>query len=914
MKFGWLLVFLFVGVAYSFAQKTSPEKLSLSGEWNVELDIPNSSLQRIHLPGTLDDAGIGQALDLTPKLDISTLGHLTRKAEYVGKAKYTRRVSIPKNWGSKKIKLILERVLWKSWVEIDGKKISQTGESLVAAHEYDLSGKLIAGHTHELSIIVDNSNIFPGINIYAKQYASEQSSEMTHAYTNHTQIKWNGILGEIALVAERAQRIDNVVISADLKKKVLEVEVALESINASDRLNAYVTDLKTGKNWPVKTAKLAAATRQVNLKIPFADHVVYWDEFNPQRYELVTVLQSAIGKDTTRTAFGIRSFEAKNAALYLNNQQIFVRGNLECVIFPLTGYPPMDIPSWELLFEKAKSYGLNTFRFHSWCPPSAAFTAADKVGFYLQVELPHWNLKVGEDTSAFNFLKREAHRIIKSYGNHPSFLFMSMGNELEGDFTALSSLVNELKQKDKRHLYTTTTFSFQKGVTGIPQVGDEYFVTQWTKNGWVRGQGIFNDKLPSFTDDFRTASKEIAIPLISHEIGQYAVFPDINEISRYKGNLVPVNLISIREDMKKKGMLPLAPLFLQASGKLAALLYKEEIERAMKTPQFDGFQLLQLQDFPGQGTALVGILNAFWESKGFITAAEFKQFSGALVPLIRFPKATYSNNEIFSASIELSNFFKPLKEQQFYWKIMDDDNIVMADSIFTVADVGVGNVLPIGRIEAGLGTIKKASRLTVEVGIKGTAYRNTWPIWVYPADLTVTEGAVLVTFSKTEALAALKNGSKVLLCPPPDTLEGIQGKFVPVFWSPVHFPDQPGTMGLLIKDQHPALADFPTDSYTNWQWWDLVTKSKALIVNEIQDEAIIVRPIDNFVRNQNLASLLELKMGNGKLLICSFDIQQSISERLTANQLKYSLLEYMNSSSFKPSVELNPEFLNTLFK
>lgn len=72
-----------------------------------------------------------------------------------------------------------------------------------------------------------------------------------------------------------------------------------------------------------------------------------------------------------------------------------------------------------------------------------------------------------------------------------------------------------------------------------------------------------------------------------------------------------------------------------ASGKLQALCYKAEIEKNFLTNGLAGFQLLGLQDFPGQGTALVGMLDAFWDSKPYFSANEFKRFCNSTVPLIR---------------------------------------------------------------------------------------------------------------------------------------------------------------------------------------------------------------------------------------------------------------------------------------
>ncbi len=892
---------------------TRAQQISLNGVWQVSLQSEENKKYAINLPGTLDDAGIGEKVIPGSGINFSTMAHLTRRVQYVGRAYYTSSFTTPANWKQKAVFLKLGRVIWKSSVTIDGKSVAENGESLTTSHEFNVTDYIVAGKKQTISICIDNSNIFPGINVYANQYPSKESSEIAHSYTNHTQIKWNGILGEITLTGKSEIFVSQVNVESDPDNKKINIDYILHNGERKNvTVTSYVKDEQTGKRWANVFSKISAES-SFSGSIAFDRNASYWSEFSPKMYTLVTIVKSSVGSDTTSTSFGLRQLTTNNANLQLNGNRIFIRGNLECIIFPLKGYPPMTVKEWEMLYNTAKSYGLNTFRFHSWCPPEAAFTAADKVGFYMQVELPNWNLKVGADT-AFDFLIREANRILNAYGNHPSFLFFSMGNELEGDFEKLNKLVATLKQKDKRHLYSTTTFTFQKDITGRPQPQDDYYVTQWTKKGWVRGQGVFNDLTPNFSKDYSGNIAEVQMPLISHEIGQYSVFPDVSEIKEYTGNLLPINFISVKNELEKKGLLKLAPAYLNASGKFATLLYKEEIERALKTKGMDGFQLLQMQDFPGQGTALVGILNAFWKSKGFVTAKEFKKYCSEVTPLIRFEKPVYTNNETFEADVELANFYKPLNNAELIWSIKEESGKILKAGSFAKKNYGVDNGLSAGKISFPLNEISSAKKLLVEVMVKGTAYSNEWNIWVYPSSLKENDGVAVVTSSLQEALTALANGKKVLLCPVPDTLNGPKGKFVPVFWSPIHFPKDPGTMGLLIKSSHKALADFPTDNFSNWQWWDLTTKGKALNITTLPDEANIVRAIDNFVTNNNLSNLFEAKVGKGKLIFCSMDIVNDVENRPQARQLKYSLLKYMNGNSFNPSYQVKVNDLSSLFK
>ncbi|WP_276500989.1 sugar-binding domain-containing protein [Terrimonas pollutisoli] len=914
MKTGTLKYFFLAMVALLSYHNGMTQKLSLNGQWKVRLDSFDKKERTVKLPGTLDDAGIGYPNKIEPALNIATLAHLTRKVQYVGKAFYSRTFSVSPKWKSKQIKLLLERVLWKSTVWIDDKQVNENGESLIVPHEFDITDYVVPGKRQTITICIDNSNIYPDINAYAYQYPSVESSPMAHAYTNHTQIKWNGILGNISLVAEPKLSINEVNVFPDLQNKKLEIHYRLKDVKSkSIKLQSFVIDPQTGRKWSSAFSQNDILQKEITGNISFGDKVTLWSEFSPKLYHLVTTLQSDYGTDTVITKFAIRDLKTKDGDLYLNDNRIFIRGNLECIIFPLKGYTPTQLGEWRTLIKTAREYGLNLLRFHSWCPPEAAFTAADELGFYLQVELPHWNWKVGNDTTTFGFLRKEGFRLLAEYGNHPSFLFLSMGNELEGDFEKLNHLVAELKQQDNRRLYSTTTFTFQKELTGTPQPQDDFYVTQWTKKGWVRGQGVFNDESPSFAKDFSASIEGINVPLISHEIGQYCVYPDLTEIEKYSGNLLPLNFIAVRNDLRKKGLLHLSPSFVQASGRFASLLYKEEIERALKTKGFDGFHLLQLQDFPGQGTALVGLLNAFWKTKGFITAKEFRQYNSELTPLIRYPKTVYTNNEIFVAEVELANFYKPL-DAEVVWKIRDENKTVLRTGSFGKKEYVIGNCLPVGELKFDLKQVSSAKKLTIEIFVKGTSYQNQWSIWVYPSLLKEESGEVIVTASLSEALNTLEKGGKVLLCPAPDTLKGITGKFVPVFWSPVHFPDQPGTMGLLIKQNHKALKDFPTDFHSNWQWWDLTIKSKTLNAGTLPDKAIIVRVIDNFVRNQSLTNLFEVKLGKGKMIVCSIDVLSDLDKRPQAKQLRYSLLKYMNSKDFTPEATITEEQVRNYFK
>lgn len=948
-KLNVYLVSIFILLIWTSSAAQTTNQIDLSGSWQVKLDSTDIGTtenwsktdlngETVTLPGTLDDAGIGKSNTLKPALNNAVLSNLARKHQYIGKAWHQKEVEIPAGWKKKAIKLVLERVIWESTVFVDGQKVASK-ESLVGSHEYNLTGVLSPGK-HLLTIRIDNGNKYPFINIKGDRYPDPVNQDMAHAYTNHTQIKWNGIIGDILLEASELNAPQHLKVHPDYANDAL--NLVFEQPKPSKKgITLEILDANDEVLLSQEIKKPLVEGSYVNFSISTPKELQGWDEFHPSIY----TAKITTGNGSSATEFGLRELGNKDGTLTLNNQRIFLRGNLECVIFPLTGHPPMEKGAWAQLIAQAKNYGLNHLRFHSWCPPAAAFEAADEAGFYLQAELPHWSLKVGEDKPTTEFLRQEADKMIRDYGHHPSFIFMTMGNELQGDIQLLNDMVAELKKKDDGRLYATTSFSFQKPTGTRPEPEDDFLIAQWTDKGWIRGQGVFNDKAPAFDTDYSANSEHIKVPLISHEIGQYSVYPDMSEIPKYTGVLEPLNFIAIKQDLEKKGMLELAPDFTQASGKLAAMLYKEEIERALKTPSFDGFQLLQLQDFPGQGTALVGLLNAFWESKGAISAEEFRKFNSPLVPLLRFEKAVYEDGETFSGTIEVANFFEDKRGQTLEWSITDEKGNTLAEDSIKGVDLSIGNNLDLGKIDFPI-AIKKAQQWNVSVKLKGTEFENGWPIWVYPkaevSEIKVSEteapepespeteapGAgvskkqmsdpqasepknILITSSFDEALAALEKGEKVLLNPDTLQLKGIKGRFVPVFWSPVHFPDQPGTMGLLIDTEHKALADFPTKTHTEWQWWDLCIRSKSVIIDSLPVKPI-VRVIDNFVTNHQLATVFAAKVGKGKLMFSSMDLKTDLDKRPAARQLRKSLMNYMASEAFDPEIELSTKDVLTL--
>lgn len=870
------LILFFLFCTFSFAPKAKEKTISLAGEWRFEIaGADNQAFARIlpgkiNLPGTIDDAGLG------PKnASQATLEGPYRKFDYAGTAFYQRDIDIPGGWAGKRVTLFLERCRWTTKVWIDDKYVG-TQESLISPHLYDFGTELAPGR-HRLTICVDNT-----VKLNLGRFVS--------ALFGGTWGNMNGIVGRIELDATPPVWIDDVQVYPDIVKKTALVKVRIG--NVSGKSGSGV--LKVGKQHITATWDEKGGRAEVEVNMSGAK---LWDEFEPNLSEVTVKL----GNEERTVRFGMREFATKGTQFTMNGRPVFLRGTLECSIWPLTGYPPTDTEDWQRIFRIIKSYGLNHMRFHSWCPPDAAFAAADIEGIILQAEASQANVTAGSDPARDAFTEAELKRIVDTYGNHPSFCTMAFGNEFGGNDELLSKWINMLIKTDPRHLYTSASNNAQRPenrqFTVLPD-----------------GRGIGG---PQTSRDIRNVVAKDNRPSIGHEIAQWMYYPDFDEIKKWNGVMALTNFEMIRNDLKQKNQLDLAPKYIEASGKFATLLYKEEIEVMLRTPGYGGFQLLDLHDYPTQGTALVGPLDAFWDSKGFISPEGFRRFCSQTVPLLRMPKRTYTIDEPFIATVDLAHFGSTdLSNAQVVWTIKDQKNKVVANGKLKPINVPTGKLTSFGDFNASLASAPVPCKLTVSISVEGTKSGNDWEIWAYPAKVTPQPSADVTVCDKwDEAKEMLEKGKKVIyFANTIKTPASFPGRFLPVFWSPVWFPTQkPNTMGLLCEPSHPLFAKFPTELHSNWQWYNLMEYSRLFKLDDTPASyRPIVQVIDNFERNSKLGVVFEMKVGNGKLLVCGID-PTAVPEDAATRQFLAGLYAYTGSAEFNPTQVLSLKTLDKLF-
>lgn len=903
------------------------EVVDLRGNWEFALDPDgkgdleqwwkNRLVETVILPGTTDSNKKGIA-----NTNKSETTYLSRYYKYEGVAWYSRNIEIPASWEGKHIVLFLERTR-PSTVWIDGQEVGKNNY-LSTPQEYDLTHFLTPG-SHKLTIRIDNGKSIP-----------KQIRSSSHACTESTQTNWNGIIGRIELQAMNPLFIESIQTFPSVADRSVKVKITLSKeygINGKQiRLSAAA--FNSSRKHKVKATEYALkeGCKEYEFVYQLGSKALLWSDLQPALYQLKAEIN---GIDERTVRFGLRDFKAEQTHFTINGAKTFLRGKHDACVFPLTGYTAMDLEQWRRYFRICKEYGLNHCRFHSWCPPAACFEAADLEGVYLQPELPIWGGFKKESAELMDFLMKDGENIMREYSNHASFVLFALGNELGGDINVMKDFVNRFRSIEPRHLYTYGSNIFLGSKGHIP--GEDFLVTCRVGSGegystHARASfsfadaaegGYLNNTYPNSVMNFDVALEKSPVPVIGHETGQFQTYPDYEEMKKYTGVLASWNFEVFRDRLKKAGMLEQADDFFKASGAWSVELYRADIEMNLRSERMAGFQLLDLQDYPGQGSAYVGILDAFMDSKGLIEPKKWREFCCEVVPLLTTAKFCWTGQEIFEGNVEIANYGEySLKGKSVSWELKTGKRLLGKGKMPVPSGLGL---LTAGTIRLTLPNLEKAYKAELSLKIAGTSYRNTYPLWIYPVKKQLnTEGIVVARQLTDEVLSALKQGGKVLLMPGKGDCKEVTvgGLFQTDYWNYRMFksicdrikkPASPGTLGILTNPEHALFNDFPTDFHTNWQWYPIIKNSYPLILDNMPEEyRPIVQVIDNVERNHKLGLVFELNVGGGKLLVCMADLETA---RNTPEGLQFyaSLLKYMNSPEFKPATSVSTESFKNLF-
>lgn len=963
----------------------------LAGIWRFEIDKEDRGFaehwekrrltQTITLPGCLQAQGYGDAIsEDTPWVQSLYDALWYQRGEYAyaqengtkvpflsqpprhytGKAWYQKTIFVPEKSDGFVGRLTLEDTKWKTTLWIDG-ECKGSIVSLCAPHVYE-TGALSAGE-HIVTLCIDNGWQLP--------YRPDG-----HGVSDALGATWNGVAGAITLELFNRVWIERVWVNAQLPQAAIQVHLKNETSHTQNCI-VHVQDTVHTDISAAAVCVLTQGSQICELTLNYPSDTPLWDEFDQGLHNLIVTLssisnalqgemQSSITQlplqskemvsqfskvvlQTKEVTFGFRRAEVKDGHFVINGRNTYLRGTHFGGDYPLSGIPDCGSAYWDKIMETVKTWGMNFIRCHSYCPPEAAFEAADRAGVYLQIECDMWNV-FAPDAQMNNVLWEETKRILDTFGNHPSFLMLSPSNEPGGDWLMpLTDWVSKCRAYDSRHLYTIQSgwpYPMEPDkITGTDYVYFHRSGFGIQPGGTIRGPRGWNG------GDYRESLKDISYPVICHELGQWCSYPDFDVIDKFTGYLQPGNFEIFRESARAHDVLGQNKEFVYNSGRQQVRMLKEDLEANLRTPYIYGFELLDLHDYLGQGTALVGILDPFWDSKGYVAPNEWRQFCDETVLLARIESYCIdrAKNAEVSIPIEVSHFGRaPLQSVRIHWQLekqpvtkytYGEHGKTLTQTVFQSPvlcgtlkqrDYALEKNQSAGCIYLNMEDIQPDCAYVLRVSMKanGKLVQNTWPLWIFDSSKlkpvstpdeskaeSDTHEAVFITSDRFHAETLLNEGKCVLFelpyedtsydCPPV--------RFNPSFWNSQMGPTWARGMGMIIQNAHSAFASFPTTADGGWQWQSLIENARGLRVEKLGCDCItnLVQPIDEWNRNDKMSLLFECQVGTARLMMTSINLEQDTPQ---AAALKKSILSYMKSDAFEPQGQVSWKQLSSLFE
>ncbi|WP_342552846.1 sugar-binding domain-containing protein [Paenibacillus sp. FSL R7-0652] len=658
----------------------------------------------IQVPGSWEEQGYGQAPGY------ARIDTWTKIREYEGSAWYARDVFIPADTRSGHYVFGLKGVRWTSRLWFNGNEAG-IRDSLLTEQTWDITPWVKPGENNRIEIWVDNTMKLPLAG--------------SHIHSLHTAAAWGGITGGAFLERQPLRRVHNLRIEPDMASGTISVQC---TISRPAEVSASRMQLRIDIEHPDGTwlrphlYDVQSAEKQVNARTEAQENdgaetgviivsyrvelgaertIIAWNDENPALYRAVVRLKEGEQElDRMEQRFGMRSFAARGKQLILNGTPVFLRGYVDCCIFPLTGYPVWDYEHYVKQFRTAKSYGFNHVRLHGWSPPEPFWEAADEEGMLVQAELPHWSRFFQESHTAapieiLSYLTQELDRLLEALHRHPSFVLFSLGNELIGanGHPELNALIARAREKDPSRLYTDNT-----GFGQLPPQGREadYYIQSFN---WHPPLESVLSAVPDTTLDYHAVTRLASHPVIGHEHAQFTMYVRPQEREKYTGVFRPTWLDPVEESLQRKGMMVKLEPYQQATGKHQMRSLKEAMERVRRTPDAAGIQLLDIRDFPGQGHATTGFLDVFWEDKGITTPAEVKQFNADVVILLSCIERTYYAGELIEIDVRISHYGKrTLKNASIHWRMAADGQL-LTEGEWSCGDIPCGSVLSLGSVK-----------------------------------------------------------------------------------------------------------------------------------------------------------------------------------------------------------------------
>lgn len=881
------------------AHAASPrETVSLDGKWEFQLDPSNLgeadhwylNTERfsgaIKVPGSWDAQGFGPETD-------------KMRHNFIGKGWYRRKVMISSRSEGQRLFLCFGGVYRSARVWVNGKEVGRH-LGYVSDFEFDITNQVQPGKYAWIVIEIDSEQHAEVDPLQGAMDIVDEIFSYWGGIWGHIRLEWRSSAWLEDLHVETQAAPSNCVVTANLKGKRGAADGLRLEILAPD--GKKVAEREMPINEAVKDG-------QVELKVDVPDALL-WSPESPNLYTaILTLLKQKDSLDRVESKFGIRTIRVQGSNFILNGKKYFLNGYGDDCVYPQTICPPSDKQFYIAQLKIAKSYGFNYVRLHSHFLPPEFFEACDEAGMFVSPELPiaylrNYNYAQGK---AKELYKSEWAKAIVRYRNHPSIFDWCMGNELWDGIDLAPDLYKMAKQLDPARLVIDSDGIMPSGF--IDGQKDRPTLDFYTV--------MFNILTMPLANPAKFETGIPLKPIITHEEGNFAQFPQLKDIELYTDDLKPFWLTDTRVRIAKYGLLKETEKWTENSQKLYYLCNKDNIEALRKNPRISGYDWWLLQPwYPGSN----GLLDVYRRPTS-ITPEQVRQFNGPVVLLEDGLKLNYRGNENLHIQFSVSNYSsKTLQAANLSWQILSGAQ-VLGKGQRTVDDVAQGGVSKLGEMGAALPNplAPEPLQLIVRLEGNGQTYENQWTTWLYPAvrpnlsqphplyvsdDLqpmlavfhprlipaqgNLPSPAVYVAREPTERLLeAAEEGSCVVLLSPAGVFLTDVTTFKSAWWLGV-FPGD-SNAGTMVYDS-PVTKAIAPDGWCDAGWFHLLQGAQTVILDDLPAQPqVLIRALNvnstpspfsravNFdYRWRNKSLLFETKVGQGSWIVSGLNFDAAL--------------------------------------
>ena len=672
-----------------------------------------------------------------------------------------------------------------------------------------------------------------------------------------------------------------------------------------------------------------------------------WTPDHPKLYMLEVTLadtRDGVAIDKAGIQFGMREIAVKGRRFYLNGSPVFLRFFGDDHSYPKTLFAPADKNWFVPRLKLARQYGMNGVKSCVETLTQEYVEAADEVGLLVVQEMPFGLSGLRENRHVIDerfrrYYSEELDGLVKVSRNHASVIAYSMSSELEFPKQTQESfdffgrdLVEQTRKLAPHALVVDCTGSYAPHSleTAKGKRSTDFYVPTVHK-------GMLN-RPDIETDGLR--------PVLLHEYNWWGCYPDSTAREQFeKTQIRPYWLEALVRSARENGQEELLPLYHRNSLWLQALCRKEGVEFARLHPNVEGYILWLLIDFQW---ASEGLLDDFWKPKN-VSPREFLKSNGDTVVLLpNDGNRCLKMGEQTEVALAVSHYGeRPIAGGELRWKLSGGP--ASQSGTLPMPELKPGQLAPVGAATFTPAGAAEAYKFELEVALHhGSEILNTnnWSFWTFPevgrelhdlvqdgpAGKMTEHGAffrigparaesippaarVVIAETVDQALAEyLEAGGRCLLFPR-EAVINTTGPYYQVFRTIPWNRGDRGNSGTVIS-RHPALEGFPHEGRCDLQFLRMIQGFCAMDFGPLVgcDVEPIVRVIDHYRANRNIAYMLQFKVGRGRALATSLGGLRQARECIEARVLLDRLIDYAGSDRFEPSAEVPPDEFHRLFR